>query len=335
MEVNMNILITNIGRRGYLVDFIKQLNSFDGKVFVSDCDNTASGLYGNCDKSFLLSKPTENEKKYVEQLLYLCEQNNINLIIPVIDPEIYILSKYKEQFSKKRITVLVSDEEVLEICYSKVKMNKFLADNCFNVVKTFVDIESFIKAFEREEIRFPVFIKPILGSGSVDSIKVKNESELRAFFREGMIIQEFLEGQEYGVDTFVDDAGIPVRVVVKQKISMRSGETDKAVTVKNDNIQNEVIKLMKVLKPYGPIDTDVIQTPKEIFIIDLNPRFGGGYPATHMAGISFIELAIRLTQKQRILPEFNNYIVGQLTMKDVGIKTINISDDRYRRYAIE
>jgi carbamoyl-phosphate synthase large subunit len=326
----VNILITNIGRRGYLVDFIKNLKDFEGKVFVSDCDKTASGLYGNCDHSFLLSKPVEDENKYVKQLLNICELNNISLIIPVIDPEINILSKYKEQFSNKGVTVLVSDEKVLEVCYSKVKMNEFLDNYGFNIAKTFKDVESFIRANNQKEISYPVFIKPIFGSGSVDSIKVKNENELRAFFKEGMIIQEYLDGKEYGVDTFVDDSGVPVRVVVKQKISMRSGETDKAITVINDEIRNEVIKMAKVLKPFGSIDTDLIETQNGIYIIDINPRFGGGYPATHMAGVNFIELAIKLSQGKKIDPEFDNYIVGQLTMKDVGIKTINLCDERYK-----
>ena len=88
----MNILITNIGRRGYLVDFIKENADFKGKVFVSDCDNTASGLYGTNDGFFILPKPVENEILYVKSLINVCKQNNIDAVLPVIDPEIYILS---------------------------------------------------------------------------------------------------------------------------------------------------------------------------------------------------------------------------------------------------
>ena len=86
----MNILITNIGRRGYLVDFIKENADFKGKVFVSDCDNTASGLYGTNDGFFILPKPVENEILYVKSLINVCKQNNIDAVLPVIDPEIYI-----------------------------------------------------------------------------------------------------------------------------------------------------------------------------------------------------------------------------------------------------
>jgi len=116
----MNIIITNIGRRGYLVDYFKEVSIFDGKVFVSDCDSTASGLYGANDGCFILPKPIDDEKFYVESLLKLCIQYEIKIVIPVIDPEIYILSAYKKDFLDAGICVLVSDKPVLDICYNKI-----------------------------------------------------------------------------------------------------------------------------------------------------------------------------------------------------------------------
>lgn len=328
--VKLNILITNIGRRGYLVDFIKNTINFNGKVYASDCDKMASGLYSNVDKAFILPKPVDDEKLYVDSLIKLCIEYEINLIIPLIDPEIYILSKYRDKFLENKITVLISDKRVLEICYDKIKMNVFLADNGFNIIKTYDNVYDFKKDLEENKIGFPVYVKPIYGSGSVDSRIINSYEELVMFFKSGMIIQEYLEGQEYGIDTFVDNNCKPVRVVVKKKFSMRSGETDKAITVEHAKIQNTIKILAEKLKPFGPFDTDVIETDNGIYVIDINPRFGGGYPATHMAGVNFIDLIIKSVMKQKIEPVFNNYIVGQITMKDVGIKTVNVEDERYQ-----
>lgn len=322
----MNILITNIGRRGYLVDFIKSTQNFNGKVYVSDCDWTASGLYGCNDGNFILSRPVDDEKKYINELLNLCEKEQINIIIPVIDPEIYILSEYRNLFIDKNIMVLVSERSVLDICYNKVKMNDFLRENQFQLVKTYLDLEDFETAYKENIISYPVFVKPILGSGSVNSKKVCNKEELIGEFGSGMMIQEYLEGQEYGVDVFVDWNYNPVRAVVKQKLSMRSGETDKALSVKNKAIQMEVIRMVKSLKAFGPVDTDVIVTHEGIYIIDINPRFGGGYPATHLSGVNFIELVLKLYNKEEIVTDYDNYIEGQLVMKEVGLKTININN---------
>lgn len=326
----MNILITNIGRRGYLVDFIRETSVFDGKIYASDCDKTASGLYSNVDKSFILPKPVEDEKKYINALHDVCLKNSIDLIIPTIDPEIYILSKYKNKFTEDNITLLVSDRSVLEICYDKLKMNKFLGDSGFSVPKTYNNLEDFKIDLGKKILTFPVFVKPVYGSGSVDSRVVVNYEQLVAFFKPKMIIQEYLNGEEFGVDTFVDSNGKPIRIVVKRKLSMRSGETDKAITVEHECIQNTVKVLAEKLKPFGPLDTDIIETNRGVYVIDLNPRFGGGYPATHMAGVNFIDLIIKIIMNDPIEPVFNNYKKGQLTMKDVGIKTVNTEDRKWQ-----
>ena len=111
----MNLIITNIGRRGYLVDFVKESPAFCGKVFVSDCDISASGLYSNHNGSFLLPRPADDKKRYINELIKVCLENEINLVIPIIDPEIYILSQYVEALKEKGIRVVVSDCNDLNI----------------------------------------------------------------------------------------------------------------------------------------------------------------------------------------------------------------------------
>ncbi len=323
----MNILITNIGRRGYLTDFVRHTKNFKGNIYVSDCDKTASGLYSDVNGSFILPKPVDDEEEYVKKLLEICLEYSINLIIPVIDPEIYILSKYRDYFKNQGIIVLVSGREVLDICYDKIKMNHYLEKNNFFTVKTYYDVETFDDDLEQNKINFPVFVKPILGSGSIKSEKINDHNSLNAFFEPNLIIQEYIDGVEYGVDSLVNDGKV-LRVVVKEKISMRSGETDKAITVYNDVIMKEVKRLMTILKPFGSVDCDVILKDNKPYIIDINPRFGGGYPATHLSGVNFIELIINILNNELVMPEFNTYKVGQLVMKDVGLKVVSIDEKK-------
>lgn len=321
----MNILIPNIGRKSYLVDFIKKTD-FGGKVYVSDCDVTAAALYSDCDEFFILPKPVNDEKKYIDELLNLCWKKDINIIIPVIDPEVDILSRYREVFSQHGIMVPVSSPKVLEICFNKIKMNEFLESKLFSVIKTFTAINAFRSAHEQGQISFPVFIKPVLGSGSIDSTVVHSIEHLMVLFREGMIIQEYLVGEEYGVDIFNDEFLQPVRIVIKRKLSMRSGETDKAITVIDAGILKEMKRLAQELGHFGPLDCDLLKTKDKIFILDLNPRLGGGYPATHMAGVNFVDLMIKLFKRQSIPEQFDNYVINQLTMKDIGIRTVHQSE---------
>lgn len=317
----MNILIPNIGRRGYLVRYIKNISEFNGKVYVSDCDYSASGLYGPNDGHFILPKPVDDEEKYVDYLIDLCMKVHITLIIPVIDPEIFILSKYIERFAKEHIFLLVSSKEVLNICYNKITMNNFLLDNGFLVPQTYDNIAEFESDYVDRKIDFPVIVKPIYGSGSVSTYKIDSMEEMKAVFHSGLEIQQFINGQEYGVDVFNNLEKEPVRCVVKEKIAMRSGETDKAQTVKNKEIQNTLIRLAKKLGHIGNLDCDVLKSGKKIYVIDLNPRFGGGYPATHESGVNLLKLVIAMTSGETIKPDFEHYMDNLLVMKEVGIVT--------------
>lgn len=321
-----NILITNIGRRGYLVKFLKETKNFTGKVYVSDCDDTASGLYGYADDYFLLPRPVSDPDKYVELLLAECRKRNISIIIPVIDPEIDILSKYRDKFIMNGIFVAVSSKNVLQICYDKSKMNDFLAKKGFNIPQTYYSVEEFKKEYTTKKVAFPVIMKPILGSGSVSTYKVKTLEEMEIFFTEGMMIQEYIDGQEYGIDTLNDLDGKPVRCVVKKKISMRAGETDKALIVKDSFIQNTVLKLSKELGHICNLDCDILYKDDKAYVIDLNPRFGGGYPATHMSNVNYLELIIKMVSGERIQPDFSSYNSGILVMKEIQLVVKRITN---------
>lgn len=326
MEQNKNIIITNVGRRGYLVDYLKEIPSFTGNVYVSDCDDTASGLYGNNDGRFILPRPVDNEELYVQELTKLCKKQQIGIVIPVIDPEIFILSKYREKMLADGINVIVSDKRVLDICYDKIQMNAFLAANGFLVAKTYTDLDSFTKNYDLGEIHFPVIVKPIYGSGSVETSIVNSLEKVNTIFHEGLMIQEVLKGIEYGCDVFNTFEKKPVRCVIKKKISMRSGETDKSITVDNKNLQQLGIDLGNKLGHIGNLDFDVFETDKGPYVIDINPRFGGGYPATHAAGSNHLELLIRMCSGEHIESDFDSYKKNLLVMKEIKVATHLITE---------
>ena len=304
-----NIIITNVGRRGYLVEYIKEIKSYTGKVFVSDCDATASGLYGNNDGRFILPRPADNEELYVQKLTKLCKEQQIGIVIPVIDPEIFILSKYRDQMLAEGINVIVSDKRVLDICYDKLQMNAFLSANGFLVAKTYADLVSFTQDLNQGKIKFPVIIKPVYGSGSVETSIVDNLEKVKTVFHEGLMIQEVLKGTEHGCDVFNTFEQEPVRCVVKKKIAMRSGDTDKSITV-----------------DIGNLDFDVFETEAGPYVIDINPRFGGGYPATHAAGSNHLDLLIRICSGEKIIPDFDSYTKNLLVMKEIKVTTHLIID---------
>ena len=306
-NLKVNILITNVGRRGYLVDYIKAIEDFEGKVFVSDCSNSASGLYGANDGFFILPKPIDDEKLYVERLTKLCQRYEISLVIPVIDPEISILAKYVDTMKKKGINVVVSSEKVLSICYNKLNMNNFLVDNGFEIPATYVNYDDLEAAIKNGKERFPVILKPVFGSGSEETYTINNLEQANSLYHNGLFFQEKLFGQEYGIDILNDLHKNPVRCTIKKKLLMRAGETDKAITIWDENLQNAALQLSRELGHIGNLDCDVMVSENKIYFLDLNPRIGGGYPITHVAGQDYISLLIQMYNGKKIIPCFNNY----------------------------
>ena len=143
-------------------------------------------------------------------------------------------------------------------------------------------------------------------------------------FGSGMIIQEKIEGVEYGVDMFNSLKAEPLRCVIKRKISMRSGETDKSISVHNSVIREVLLTIARELKHIGNLDCDVIMANGIPYVIDMNPRFGGGYPATHAIGVNLVCILYRLIENKMVTPEFDTYEDDILVMKEIAVKSTSV-----------
>lgn len=283
----MNILIASAGRRTKLVEYFMNEFNNDGKVIVTDCDYLAPTIHIGA-KGYIVPRITDNN--YVDELLKICKEENIDAILSLIDPELSILSKEKEKFKKLGVKVLVSDYEVTELCFDKMAMFKFLEDNGFKTAKTYCDIESFRDDIESNKVNFPVFVKPRTGSASLGINKVDNMKHLEILFElsDDLIIQEFLDGQEYGIDVYTDFISKDVvSIFAKKKIRMRSGETDKAVSVKDDSLFELIKDFITKLGTIGAVDIDVFEVNGEYYISEVNPRFGGGHLIAYECGDNY------------------------------------------------
>lgn len=137
-----------------------------------------------------------------------------------------------------------------------------------------------------------------------------------------MIIQQRISGIEYGCDIFNTFEGKTIRCVIKKKIAMRSGETDKSITVKNENVKKVALYLGKKLGHIANLDCDMIEEGENVYVIDLNPRFGGGYPATHLSGVNLLSILIKLLEGKDVEPEYDDYKENLLVMKDISLKSV-------------
>jgi carbamoyl-phosphate synthase large subunit len=238
-----------------------------------------------CDQKFLVKPITHTG--YIKQLLSIVKTNKVKLIVPTIDLDLEILAKNNSKFVAMNCRVLVSPEEVINICQDKRKTYRFLNKNGFDTTDTM----SISTAISRKKLKWPCFLKPWDGSAGKGNVIVNNRKELLFYSKKipNVICQEFVQGTEYTCDVYVD-FNMKVRCVVPRKrIEVRAGEVSKGQVVKNSYIMDRSAKLVETLGAGpGVITLQLFLTGKnKIKFIEINPRFGGGVPLSIKAGAYF------------------------------------------------
>ncbi len=311
----MNILILSCGTRNKIVQYFKKELGHQGKVFATDSSRLAPALY-EADEYFIV--PRVDAPNYLEYILKICKDNNIDGVLSLIDPELLLLSKYKEKFLNVGAVPIISDYELIEKSFNKYEFNKYLEDSGFNSMKCYLDLDIFFKDYNNKKIEFPVFVKPVKGSASVNINKVDSKEELEILFsrHDNLMIQEFMDGVEYGVDAYIDLLSKePVSIFMKEKIEMRAGETDKSVSTKDDKLFKLVKSFINKIGYLGVIDIDIFKVDGKYYISEVNPRFGGGYLHGYEAGVNIPKQIIKNLNNKQNSVELNNYEPDTYMMK--------------------
>lgn len=297
---NKNVLILSAGRRVELVKAFKnaqkKLNMQNAKVIAVDISKYAPALYF-ADNFYLVPRVTDI--KYIDTIIDIAIKENIDLIVPTIDTELYVLALNKRLIEEKtNAKVLISDKEIIEICNDKNKTIEFLQQNGFDLPNTLNEDDLKNKAY-----KFPLFIKPKDGSSSINTFIINDEKELQ-FFKEYVkepIIQERIEGNEYTVDVCMDFEGNVISIVPRIRIATRSGEISKGKIDKNNHVIEDVKRLMQTLKPIGQITVQCFLTKDNVIkYIEINPRFGGGAPMSFYAGANSPEFLLRMLNGEEL-----------------------------------
>jgi carbamoyl-phosphate synthase large subunit len=293
----VNVLFTNIGRRTYFIDYALELknNGYPIQVFVSDTSRETAGFWVSRDvTSFLTSRVSGNEEQYVTGLREECLKNKIELIIPMMDFELLVLAKRKNDFAKYGIQIIVSEYETVLNCLNKKNNYEYCLENEIPAPQTFFDTKS-------SSLGFPLIKKKILGSGSIGLQTIQNPEGL-SLFEEGVdLLQDCVTGTEYGMDILNDLNGNFVHSFVREKISMRSGETDKSKGVFLDKFKALAKTISSKFRHIGNMDIDFIEDDKgDIYFIDFNPRFGGGYPLTHLSGNNYLQALLDMIMNRPV-----------------------------------
>ena len=280
-----NILITSAGRRVSLVRFFKaELNNIfpEAKVFTTDANPDYAAACRVSDGFFKVPRVTDSN--YINHLLQLVSDNNIKLIIPTIDTELLILSQHKDLFKNHNVEVVISDFNIIKVFRDKRLTHQFFNRYDINCAKE----------YDKNDYQIPLYIKPYDGSRSVDNYIIRNQNELTDyhFINEKLMFLEYLDHKnhvEFTIDLYYDKNCDLKCFVPRQRLEVRDGEVNKGITKKPFFVP-EIWNKMKHIDGFrGCITLQIFvnNETQNIFGIEINPRFGGGYPLSYLAGANF------------------------------------------------
>ena len=318
----MNILITSAGSRNKIVQYFKREIKENGKVIATDMSNLAPAIY-DADKFYLV--PRIDHKDYIETLLDICKKEKIDCIFALIDPELSLIAKNKNEFLEIGATPLISNYNAVELAFNKYEMYKYLTKKNVKTPKTYIDKKEFYNDLDNSKIKFPVFVKPVTGSASINISKVNSQEEIELLFSlyDDLIIQEYMDGQEIGADVYIDPISKKVvSIFTKEKIKMRAGETDKSRSFKDEKLFNLITTTVEEIGYEYMIDMDIFKINNEYYISEINPRFGGGYPHAYESGVNFPELIINSINGIENKNEIGHYEENIYMMKYNEIKIV-------------
>jgi len=335
----MNVLLTSVGRRSYLVDYFKQALNGDGLVLGANSDIDTSAMHCT-DKAFKV--PYVNSEEYIPEILDICTRENVGLVVSLFDIDLPYLAAAKSKFQELNICLAVSESEVIDIANDKWKTYNFLLKNELPTPLTYKNANTFETAIASNEIVFPVIIKPRWGMGSLSVYKANNLEEVNFFItycknaisssyldilsselEESVLIQQFVSGKEFGIDVFNDLQSNKLVTIVKEKVAMRSGETDVAIVVDEPLIHDLADQVGAKLKHIGNLDIDILLDENNCpFILEFNARFGGGYPFSHLAGVDFPKSLIQMAKSSEIDRSLLDFKVGIKGMKFIEPRSV-------------
>lgn len=289
----MKLLFTSVGRRVELMQVFRaaaQKENIELVLYGADISESAPALFF-CDRTIIV--PKIKEEGYIPALLAVCREEKIDALIPTIDTDLLLLAQNRERFEGIGTRVLVSAPDKIALCRDK----RLTADYFRGV-----GLESPVPVDRVEDYvgGFPAFIKPKDGSSSIFAYKVNDRKELEAYAAQvpDYIIQPFIEGTEYTVDIFCDFAGNPIHITPRIRLAVRAGEVLKAQIVQDEQIIEEILRMLQDYRPCGAITVQLIRQAGTgtDYYIEINPRFGGGAPLSIMAGADAPRALLRLLQ---------------------------------------
>lgn len=299
----MNVLILSAAAKVPLVRaFIEAAHAREGKVFAADLGADNAAMF-EADHALVL--PRSDAPDFIDTLVRVCGANQIGLIVPTRDSELGVLSAAKPTFVDAGVTVMAPGAAALAICQDKRRFVEFCASRGLATPHTY--------AAGEPPMRFPVFVRPVRGSGGKGAGRVDTLADLPT--GRDLLVQDLATAPEYSIDALMDFSGRPLQAVARRRLVVRDGE---AVKSRTEDLADLVDQALGLCSALGLVGHNVVQafhsSEKGVQFIEINPRFGGASNLSIQAGLASPERILQMLAGEDVEAARERPIVHGLTM---------------------
>ncbi|CAN7361362.1 ATP-grasp domain-containing protein [Variovorax paradoxus] len=281
---NLNTLVLSAGRRVDLMHAFREemtKRGMSAQLFATDLRPELSAACRVADEAFKVPRVTD--PGYADLLLELCLRNDVGLVVPTIDTELLGLAQARETFAEHGVHVVVSSTTLIEQCRDKRRSSGLFAQ---------LDIDT-PRIQDKSRLEFPCFAKPFDGSRSIGALMVASQSALTTemLADSKLMFMDYVDSShhEYTVDAYYDRSGVLRCLVPRQRLEVRDGEVSKGVT-RRDHVYAYLLDRLRVLpgaRGCLTIQLFAKSQPQRFAALEINPRFGGGFPLSYAAGARY------------------------------------------------
>jgi len=298
---NKNILISSAGRRvGLLACFRDSIarSGVDRAVIAIDSGSSAPAAFMD-EPAYRVPRCTD--PGFLDAVLRLCEKHQVGVVIPTIDTELSVYAVALEKFADAGVAVCISDPSAVQICGNKIATHEWLVAKGFPTVRQ-SDLHSALR--DPSSWPVPLIVKPSNGSASRGVRRISTRLELEALPQtsDGYVVQEIAAGREFTINVYVNRSGECICAIPHWRMEVRAGEVSKGLTVKDRRLMDLARAVAEALPgAYGPLNVQCfMEESGAIRIIEINARFGGGYPLAHRAGGRFTDWLLDELEGKRL-----------------------------------
>lgn len=241
--------------------------------------------------------PARDEVQYLADIRRIITAHRVDIIIPIIDPELEILARNRQRIEEETF-LLLSPISTIRLCNDKLSTFRFFRAHAIPTLTTFT-----LPVEEPEQLPFPLVAKPRYGWGSHNVYDIERMEDLSMLARiQDPILQEKGRGKEYTIDVFSDGNQV-IAAIPRVRIETRSGITYKGETIHHPRLIEYAERIIEKLPVFGPANIQCFVDGNDIRILEMNPRFSSGLPLSTAAGINLPLLALKMANGESLTPQ--------------------------------